>query len=211
MNRGQSFHFLAIAGAMLLLLAGGASAATVQSGSVVMDSRDITAGPSTPVPTSSLVELLANAGFEAGSLPPWTSAGGWSVVGTNPHSGSYCAFDVGNNWVRQDFPPINTANITSVTFWARQPEAQIQAYDFFYSDNTFDEDIWFVQTIWTQKDITSFLRPAGNLLTGIRIWGYVGGPPDPDETYLDDVSIQGAGATPVEPSTWGGVKALFPN
>ena len=208
MNRWQSFHFLAIAGAALLLFAGGAWAETVQSGFVVMNSEDIVAGQSTPVPTSSLVELLANAGFESGSLPPWTTAGGWSVVGTNPHSGSFCAFDVGNNWVRQDFPPIDTANILSVTFWARQPEAQIQAYDLYYSDNTFDETIWFVPTTWTQKDITSFLRPA-SLLTGIRIWGYVGGPPGPDETFLDDVSIQVAGATSVDPSTWGGVKSLF--
>lgn len=211
MNRWQPFRSVAIAGAALLLFAGGAWAETVQSGFVVMDLRDIRAGQSAPVPTSTLVELLANAGFETGSLPPWTTAGGWSVVGTNPHSGSYCGFDVGNNWVRQDFAAIDTANILSVTFWARQPEVQIQAYDFFYSDNTFDETIWFVPATWTQHDITSFLRPAGNLLTGIRIWGYVGGPPDPDETYLDDVSIQIVGATPVDHSTWGEVKSLFLN
>jgi hypothetical protein len=209
--RWQSFHSVAIAGAVLLIFAGSTRAETVQSGSFVMDSGDIRAGQSAAVPTSSLVELLANAGFEAGILAPWTTSGGWTVVGTNPHSGSFCGFGVGNNWVQQDFPAIDTANILSVTLWARQPEAQIQAYDLLYSNNTFDEDIWFVPTTWAQHDVTSFLRPPGNLLTGIRIWGYVGGPPGPDDTYLDDVSIQVVGATPVDYSTWGEVKSLFLN
>jgi hypothetical protein len=113
--------------------------------------------------------------------------------------------------LRQDFPAIDTADVLSVSFWARQPEAQIQAYDFLYSDNTYDEDIWFVPAAWTQKDITYLLRPPGNMLTGIRIWGYSGGPPQPDETFLDDVPIQMAGATTVDPSTWGTVKSLFVN
>ena len=64
-------------------------------------------------------------------------------------------------------------------------------------------------TTWTQHDITFFLRPSGSLLTGIRLWGYSGGPQGPDETFLDDVSIEVKGATAVEGSTWGQVKSLF--
>ena len=127
-----------------------------------------------------------------------------SIVGDDPN-----IIYRGNNWIRQDFAPINTASVQSITFWMRQPEAQISAFDLFYSDLTFDEDIWFVPTTWAQQDITSFLRPAGNILTGIRLWGYSGGPQGPDETFLDDVSIQVEGATAIEGATWGKVKSLF--
>jgi hypothetical protein len=205
MNRWQSFGVLAAA---LCLTAGGAFASTVQSGNIVMDSSDIHHGPSGSAPVS-MVEVLVNPGFETGALAPWTQAGGWSVVNTNPHSGTFCAFDIGNNWVRQDFAPINTSQVSSVTFWSRQPEAQIQAVDFYYSDTTFDEFLVFIPTTWQLNNVTSNLRPAGALLTGIRIWGYSGGPGGPDETFVDDVSVNGAGATPVGPSTWGKIKANF--
>jgi len=207
MNRWQS---LGVLFAGMFLIAGSAFGATVQSGSIVMDTNDLHPETSDPVPTSSMVELLVNPGFETGSLAPWTG-GGWSVVTNGPHSGTFCGYDIGNNGVRQDFAPINTANVASITFWMRQPEAALSAYDLFYSDNTFDEGAWVPQVGWTLKDITSFMRPAGAMLTGIRLWGYVGGGPAPDETFLDDASINGAGATPVGPSTWGEIKTHFLN
>jgi len=207
MNRWQSFGVLAAA---LCLTTGGAFAYTVQSGGFVIDSSDIHHGPSGSAPVS-MVELLVNPGFETGALAPWTQSGGWSVVNTNPHSGAFCAFDIGNNWIRQDFAPINTSLVSSVTFWSRQPEAQVQAVDFFYSDLTFDEFLVFIPTTWQLNNVTSHLRPAGALLTGIRIWGYSGGPPGSDDTFMDDVSVNGAGATPVGPSTWGEIKSVFTN
>jgi hypothetical protein len=49
------------------------------------------------------------------------------------------------------------------------------------------------------------------MLVAIRLWGYSGGGGGPDETFLDDVVIDVAGATPVPPSTWGEIKALYVN
>jgi len=205
MNRWRSLAGLSTA---MLLMAGSAFGYTVQSGNIVMDSGDIQAGTPGSAP-SSMVEVLVNPGFETGALAPWTQSGGWSVVNTNPHSGTFCAFDIGNNFIRQDFGPINTGSVSSVSFWSRQPEAQIQAVDFFYSDLTFDEFLVFVGTTWQLNNVTSNLRPAGALLTAIRVWGYSGGPPGSDDTFVDDVSVNGAGATPVAPSTWGEIKSHF--
>jgi hypothetical protein len=94
-----------------------------------------------------MVESLINPGFETGALPPWTT-NNWTVTTTTPHSGAYAAYDVGNFWIRQDFAAINTANVLSFTFWSKQPEegTQLQAYDFFYSNNTFDEFLLFPPT-----------------------------------------------------------------
>jgi len=210
MNRWQLSCFLALTGMGTMLVSGGAMAETVQSGFAVVETPGVNNPSQGPAAGNSLVELLVNPGFESGNLAPWTQAFGWSVVNTTPHSGTFCAFGVGNNWLRQDFAPINTANVLSVTFWCKQPEpgTQAQAYDFYYIDNTFDEGLWFPADDWQQINITSFLRPAA-MLTGIRLWGYSGGGSGPDETYLDDVAIDVAGATPVPPSTWGEIKSLY--
>jgi len=195
--------------ALSLLVAPPASAVPVTSGYTTIDTEDIGAPPDQLPPHMSMAELLINPGFETGSLAPWTISASWTVVGNNPHSGAFCAYDVGNNFIRQDFAPINTASVQSITFWMRQPEAQISAFDLFYTDNTFDEQIWFVPTTWAQQDITFFMRPPGNMLNGIRLWGYQGGGKGLDETFLDDVSIQVEGATAIEGATWGKVKSLF--
>jgi len=44
-------------------------------------------------------------------------------------------------------------------------------------------------------DVTQFIDP-GTIVTGIRVWGYSGGGPAPDETFFDDLSIQTAGPPP---------------
>lgn len=185
------------------------AAETVRSGFVEIETSTVNPPGEPPAPQS-LVEYLANPGFETGSLPPWTTDN-WSVVTSTPHSGTYAAYDVGNFWIRQDFGPIDTANVLSFTFWAKQPEAgtQLQAYDYFYSGGAFDEFLWFPPDDYGQHNGTSNLRPPGNILTGIRIWGYSGGGKGPDETWVDDVSLDVVGGTPVEPVTWGRVKSLY--
>ncbi len=139
-------------------------------------------------PLADTVEQLVNPGFETGSLSPWQSPM-WQVTNIDSHTGQYCAADVGNYWIRQNFSPVLTDSIISITFWSRQPDPQIQAFDFIYNDSTYYENIVWVPATWQQFNVTSYL-PAGRTMVALRIWGYSGGNPPIDSTYMDDVSIQ---------------------
>jgi len=177
-----------------------------QSGSFIIDLDTIERdGPQTPYRGSS--NVLENAGFETGSLPPWTTTG-WSVTSTDPQSGTYSAEGIGNNWIEQQFPGVDVASINSVGLWSKQPEQALQAIDFYYSDSDYDEFLIFPLANWSFFDLTSQLRPVGSL-QGIRIWGYQGGGPDVDLTRVDDVVVDADVATPIQDSTWGKVKQLY--
>ncbi len=152
--------------------------------------------------------ILLNPGFETGSLAPWTTTA-WSVSTTSPHSGAYCAYDVGNYWIMQEFAPTPVGQIQSITIWYRQPEVAISAIDFFYSPTDYDEFLLFMSNPnWSFFDVTGQLRAFGSL-QAIRVWGYMGGGSAPDETYIDDVLIDVEGLTPAADGTWGEIKALF--
>lgn len=159
------------------------------------------------VPSGDTTEFIVNGGFETGSLPPWQTSN-WQISAIQPHSGQYCAADVGNYWIRQDITPVLSDSITRITFWSRQPEAQIQAFDFMWDDNTYYENIVWVQTTWQQFDVTSHL-PSGKTMIALRLWGYSGGPPQPDSTYTDDVSIIAASLTKIEEGTSRGQKSVL--
>jgi len=133
-------------------------------------------------------EMLQNPGFETGSLYPWTT-NNWIVDTIYPRQGRYCASVVGNYWIRQDIHPIFTAFLSHITFWARQPEAPAaQAYDFIYSDSTIEEFVHYPTADWAQYDVTANLNQQ-KVLVAFQLWGYSGGGPNPDSTYIDDVSI----------------------
>lgn len=182
----------------------------VQSGEFVVElggSGHVKPFSVTQNPQSNGGELLENPGFETGSLTPWYSTV-WEVTTTSPHTGSYCATGEGNNWVRQDFTGVPVEEVISITFWSRQPEEAIQAIDLYYSDGTYFEDIIWPTADWGFFDITSWLSP-GKTLDGIRFWGYSGGGPDPDISFIDDISIEVEGqqalkVTPPEVSAWYG-------
>jgi hypothetical protein len=159
-------------------------------------------------PTGDRGNILVNPGFEAGALAPWTTSA-WVISTTGPHTGTYCAYDVGNNWIRQDFTPTPVAQIQAVTLWYRQPEISISAIDFFYGASDYDEFLVFLSTAdWSFFDVTSSLRAVGSL-QGMRIWGYSGGGSMPDETFIDDILIDVQGITPAQDGTWGEIKSLF--
>ncbi len=134
-------------------------------------------------------EMLQNPGFETGLLYPWTT-NNWIVDSTYPHQGRYCASVVGNYWIKQNiYHPTFGLDITHISFWARQPEAPVaQAYDFIYSDSTIEEFVYYPTADWAEYDVTHNLNQQ-KILVAFKLWGYSGGGPNPDSTYIDDVSI----------------------
>ncbi len=140
---------------------------------------------------------FSNGDFEAGTLSPWynVSAGShWSVTNADAHSGTFSATDVGNYAIQQDFDGVLTDSITEVSFWLKQPEAAISYVSLIYSDATFSANVVsLVGADWEFFDITSWLV-SGKFLTGFQLYGYSGGGPNEDRTYLDDVTIN---STPV--------------
>jgi hypothetical protein len=171
-----------------------ASAAVLYTGNSVVTAAS-SRGPGVCVAVDADRELIENGDFETGQLSPWTTSA-WIVDTKFPHGGTYCASVVGNQWIRQFIDTVPASEIQSITFWSRQPDQPAaQAYDFFYSDGSFEEFVHFPQPDWRQFDVTANLNRAKSLV-GLGIWGYSGGGPGPDSTYLDDVSIQVAGQGP---------------
>lgn len=153
--------------------------------------------------------ILVNPGFETGAMDPWYQDAGsgpepWNVTNAEAHTGSYSATDVGNQRIRQDFDPFPTADITEVSFWVMQPggdDAGTTGYAgwFRYQDGS-SEQVGTTFTPgglpeWTLVNMTAYLDPAKNLVA-FGVWGYSGGGPAEDRTYLDDVRIMGEQGCP---------------
>src|SRR5262245_11943700 len=187
---------LVLLACLLLIAASSASAVIVQSGLIQMDLNDYTPAQNGQA-LGFLTNVLGNPGFETGSLPPWTTDN-WSVTNGDFHTGSFCATDVGNFFLRQDFAPIPVGSINLISFWSRQPSGPaFQAVDFFYGPADFDEFLVAPGDGWTFIDATSQLRGVGSLIA-IRIWGYSG--IGPELTRVDDVVLDADVITATEPS-----------
>lgn len=194
----RTILYFAVAALAFALPSGAAWAQIVRSGDVTLDLS--TALQINPEPVGSAIdetdqELLINTGFETGNLNPWFTDGGWQAVTDNPHSGIYCAYTLDNYWIRQDFTPTPASEITSASLWERQPQSAISAIEFLYQDGTFSSNVIFLTPNWEQYNVTSFIQ-AGQIVTGIRIYGYSSGPP-PWESDIDDISVQTAGGGPL--------------
>jgi len=172
----------------LALAAGLAPAAPVITGGRAVNESSLQGGAVAQKLRVDSRELLQNPGFESGSIDPWETTN-WVVTTIYPHSGTYCASDVGNYSITQWVDTTPGSQVQSVTFWSRQPDQPAaQAYDFFYSDGSSEEFGNSPTAVWQQFDVTSQLNRSKSLV-GFRIWGYSGGGPGPDSTYVDDVSI----------------------
>jgi hypothetical protein len=172
----------------LALAAGLAPAAAVITGGHAVGVSSILRGAPVQEQLLDSRELLQNPGFETGSIEPWETTN-WVVTSTSPHSGTYCACDVGDYPITQWVDTTPGTEVQSVTFWARQPEAPAaQAYCFLYSDGSSETFTHFPPANWQQFDVTNKVN-TGKSLVGFRLWGYSGGGSAPDSTYVDDVSI----------------------
>jgi hypothetical protein len=142
--------------------------------------------------------VLTNAGFESGSLAPWTANSGTpTVTSAQAHTGTYSVAEFSSDQVKQTFSAIATSDISEVSFWALRDGGPLDAYTFFYSDSTTANFLLNATGTsgWNQYNVTSNLA-AGKSLTGFAIFGTTSGP-----TYLDDFLINTGAAVP-EPSTW---------
>jgi hypothetical protein len=108
--------------------------------------------------------ILANSGFETGSLAPWTNSndfcGGcaWSVDNSDAHSGLFSAWVDRNRLLLQNFTAIPVADVSEVSFWMRHPDggAAVAAY-FAYSDSSSQEVLLNTDGNWNFFNITSSL------------------------------------------------------
>lgn len=153
------------------------------------------------------VERLLNPGFEDGVLDPWATDG-WVLDETDPHDGTYCVFAGTDYYIEQAFDPIDVVDITSITYWVKQPQGMYTRTDVYYGASDYDNIFRDVYTNnWVEVDITQFLRVYGNV-EKICIWGFNDYPPD--DYYLDDVSvIYEDGTAAVESASLGNIKATF--
>lgn len=178
------------------------------------------------VPSSAgAVEYLGNPGFETGDFPPWEPApkSGWNVVSSTAHFGAYSACRINDpsytsTFFAQTFPSVDTANITSLTLWAKANEPHIVQVGLGYggppepSLGNFDFVELHPGDDWTPFDLTDALRPPGNRLQTIQLHGWYTSDPAPPvipEAYFDDVSLQVDFSTSVEPATWGRIRSIL--
>jgi VCBS repeat protein len=143
--------------------------------------------------------LLQNSGFESGSLSPWvqgrnfcsTSCRNWAVSTFRPFAGTDDAGDEGNIEIVQNFTPTSTSSLTKVGVWDRHPAgSEPTAADFFYSDGTDDEFVFFTSdSVWDPIDLTSDLE-SGKMLSGFSIFGFGGGGNINMNTFIDNVMIR---------------------
>jgi hypothetical protein len=174
--------------AVVLFLLASTGVAGIRTGSYFLEGGPAAMASAPAASSRTDRELLQNTGFETGSIQPWVTSN-WVVDTKYPHGGLYCACDVGNYSILQWVDTTPGTEVQSVTFWARQPDQPAaQAYDFFYSDGSYEEFVHFPTPAWQRFDVTYRVNRSKSLV-GFGLWGYSGGGPGPDSTYIDDVSI----------------------
>jgi len=144
--------------------------------------------------TAQAANLVANPGFESGSLSPWTCAGA-SVVGSPVHTGTKA---VQGNVTASDFAQCSQ-NVTVVPNTAYTVSAWVRGGGgFVYLGVTGGSSTWNPASAnaWTQLSL-SFTTGAGQTSLQVYVHGWYGQP----AYNADDISIDGPGGTPPPPSS----------
>lgn len=133
--------------------------------------------------------MPTNTDFESGAIAPWyqdNDFGGpvdWDVTGS-AINGNWSAYNEGNKRIRQDFAGIDTDNILSITFNLLTDGHAVNAYNFFYADNSGPQFAFFgTAGIVQVADVTANLA-AGKTLVGFGLYGNLNG-----STTFDDFTI----------------------
>lgn len=141
--------------------------------------------------------LIANDGFETGSLQPWQQVfdgnpfgSNWAVTNTQSYSGTYSATDVGNKELAQYFAPTSGSLINNISFAMKQDDGGapgVSEFDVIYSDSTTSFDIITPNdTAWHVYNETSIIDPTKTVI-GIGIFGFDGGPLP--TTFVDSFNV----------------------
>jgi chitinase len=144
-------------------------------------------------PAQAASNLVVNAGFENGSLSPWSCSGGTgSVVGSPVHSGSFALAGAANN--------SDDAQCTQTV--AVQPNSAytLSAYvegNYVYVGATGYSSTWTPSAASWQQLTTSFTTGASTTSVQIYLHGWYA----QGTYYADDVSLTGPGGTVQVPAT----------
>ncbi|GLW91646.1 chitinase [Actinokineospora globicatena] len=140
--------------------------------------------------------LVANPGFEAGSLSGWTCSGGGSVTGGDKRTGNYAltAAPAGSDNARcSQSVTVNPSSRYTLTAWVKGSYVYLGAS----GTGTTDVSTWHPGGgAWTQLS-TSFSTGANTRSVTVYLHGWYGQP-----AYLaDDVSLDGPGTPPTSTTT----------
>ena len=155
------------------------------------------------------INFLKDGGFESGTLSPpnWNVQNGYdgppTISGTEAHTGSYSArfpdgmASIGHPFDAPPDSPIHVANITEISFWAKNTDATNggAVVSFRYTDGTTAGFAIGTTDDWQQYFVTSNLDPA-KVLAAIRFWGGSQSAPLNSEPptdfypgYIDDIRV----------------------
>jgi hypothetical protein len=165
------------------------------------------------VPAES-ANIVLNGGFETGSFTNWTEhtctvgcgAVGYSVVDSNPHSGTYaaetacvgsvtCLDPVTGDYFYQDLSTVASNNYT-LTFWLRPDNGTLNGETVYWNGSLVGSFPNEPGGVYTQFTIPNLAATSNS--TRLQFNGFH----NPATIYIDDIAVEGTvGASVPEPAS----------